>query len=213
MELRLSRGEYWLLNSVVEHATPIAFLKGSDPLHLFNFNKTGHGLSREHLVATLCDLFHRGWITAAVRAMDSDVEPQEVGKLSSEAIVSALDGPQPISRQPCIYYRLTPEGASVWQSFASPEWDLFIDTTTGEFVGTTEWRVRKFFDLIHYLGIAVIPASVIWDEVRPWKATYWKTLPVGYRVRFEYEEREMPEPFWENVPHEIVFLQRWYDWV
>ena len=216
METRLSRGEYWILNSAVDCRVPVSFLQGDDPFRLFDFSRTGHGLSRDFLVATLGELFERGWITASLVPWgESSDEEQEIGKLSPEAIVSALDGPRPMSRMPFICYGLTHAGASVWEGFAAPKWERFLDvgiSIPGEFIGATEWRIHRYFDLVHHIGIEIVPGTVAWDEVRPWEATYWKTLPVGYRVRFEHRDAERTSVGWDKVPHEVMSLRHWYDW-
>ena len=48
MELRFTRGEYWLLENVVEHEFEVGALIWSD-LELF-LNKTGHGLTRKSMM-------------------------------------------------------------------------------------------------------------------------------------------------------------------
>jgi hypothetical protein len=44
---------------------------------------------------------------------------------------------------------------------------------------------------------AVTPGNELWKTLIPWQATYWKTLPRGYRVRVPWP-RESPDkaPDW-----------------
>lgn len=51
MELQLTRGEYWLLETVIEREFEVGALIWSD-LELF-LNKTGHGLTRKSMAETL----------------------------------------------------------------------------------------------------------------------------------------------------------------
>ena len=60
MEPRFTRGEYWLLESVVEREYNISGLIGSE--HEEHFNKKGHGLTRAPLVETLHRLLSWGLI-------------------------------------------------------------------------------------------------------------------------------------------------------
>lgn len=216
MESRLTRAEYWLLNAVVEVSCPLTFL---DTPHIeVLFNKASHGLSRDRLIATLTEMFELGWITAHRHTVGSD-DDQELDRLSAQSIESALNEAPPVKRlktSPCTFYRLTPLGASVWEEFAAPDWNRYLSlclpfSGSGEYIGATEWRLRKYLDLVHHLDIQVHPATVAWDVVQPFEATYWKTLPLGYRVSFEFERTESLAD-WSKVPHEVMSLQLWYDW-
>lgn len=206
-EPRLTRAEYWLLANVVDHTCPISFLDGYDPGEMFN--NASHGLPRARLVEVLGDLFARGWVRAS--RGNGDVPG---GTLTTQQVAAAIDEPPPAEDESCLYYGLTDAGGAVWEAFAVPRWDRYIDTKLGhpdgEFVGATEWRVRKYFSLVRFRECAVMPESVRWDEVRPWPATYWKTLPVGYRVRFDWDWAETP-PHVENV-HDLFGLQKWFAW-
>ena len=55
----------------------------------------------------------------------------------------------------------------------------------------------------------MIPDSIRWDVERPWKATYWKTLPVGYQATFQVMAQEYtPVPAWAMTKWRD--LQEWY---
>ena len=58
MEPRFTRGEYWLLETVVEHELEICVLVDDD-LEL-RLNKRDHGLTRPSLVETFYRLLPRG---------------------------------------------------------------------------------------------------------------------------------------------------------
>ncbi len=54
--------------------------------------------------------------------------------------------------------------------------------------------VKQQLVMEQYLGHLVVPDSVRRDILTPWQATYWKTLPIGYRTRFLYlSQEEIPE--------------------
>ena len=209
MELRLSRAEYWLLETVVESKYPLYVVGvGSEDVDQFCLNKPSHGLPATRIIDTLARLFDRGWLVASQCKGDASrpLNRQEIDL----AVV------QPTSSTAAVwYFGLTKAGGAVWEAFAAPNWDWFLDgrlgaEDAGEFIGASEEWLKRYFELVHYLGCRVRPGSEHWDEVRPWQATYWKELPVGYRVRFEctWETPDM-----EVVPHQVMFLRDgWYRW-
>ena len=67
MDPRFTRGEYWLLETVVERELSVCELIRSD-LELL-LNKKGHGLSRASLVETLYRLLDSGLIYARVEPL------------------------------------------------------------------------------------------------------------------------------------------------
>ena len=58
-----------------------------------------------------------------------------------------------------------------------------------------------------------MPETIVWTEVSPWQATYWKQLPHGHRVQFKHRERNDDEvrDLW-LTPNGVYSLQKWYDW-
>ncbi|WP_406698838.1 hypothetical protein V5E97_08130 [Singulisphaera sp. Ch08] len=70
MEPRFTRGEYWLLETVVEGGRPVLFLRS--PWIEAIFNKPGHGMDRQSLVEALERLFRMGLI-AASKLSEGDV--------------------------------------------------------------------------------------------------------------------------------------------
>ncbi len=88
MEPRFTRGEYWLLETVVEGGRPFVYIHAPE----FNqaLNKTGHGLDRASLVDTLERLFQNGLIGAARLSAGGCAGPFQ-RRLSRAAIEAALD--------------------------------------------------------------------------------------------------------------------------
>ena len=116
MEPRLTRGEYWLLETAVKSYYPLRWLDSDDPGLLFN--KPGHGLDRDRLVATLGALFRDELIEAS--------RNDEWCVLDELQIRNALTEQPPLKNPSCTRYRLTKRGAATWEAFAAPEWDRFI---------------------------------------------------------------------------------------
>lgn len=217
---RLTRGEYWLMETVVEHAVPLAFLWGYRSEEIFN--KPGHCLSRRGLVGGLRRLSVRGLIEFLRFVGDREVPFAPTG----EEIETSLDEQGPGGSPSCCYYRLTADGGAVWEAFARPDWSRYI-SQQGTGPGRGKWeagyclcadraRLQRYLDGLHWVGLIVDPDSVEWGTIRPWRATYWKELPTAYTVSFRRRE-DAPGP--ESRARDeflhwytYVYSARWYSW-
>ncbi len=204
----LTRGEYWLLEAVAEFALPIRVLES--PRIGEALNKPGHGMSRSLLVETMRNLFEQGLIMAH-RFGDWD----NCLELSPEQIEAALDEQDDIKQQH--YYALTENGGRHWEAFARPDWNWYIsagydylednESSSAELVCAAEDHLKSYLRLLRSHEYDVDEGSIQFDTVAPWKATYWKTLPLGHRVRFRCTKKEHVD---------VAFVQwydeRWYRW-
>ena len=226
MEPRFTRGEYWLLETVVEFEWDIGILIESDlELHL---NKKGHGLTRTSLVETLYRLLSSGLIYAESRVDFSDEAMAVIS--TKEQIELALDEPKswsgvPVEERKVTYYGLTQEGGAQWEAFAAPDWQKYITTSChfsdGYEYGMWElicadkaWLERYFESQCFYNPEEVILDSVERDYIAPWDATYWKQLEGAHRIRFrEPDEREKenfePTPSFTDMGY---FDRLWCAW-
>ena len=211
---RLSRGEYWLLNLVVNHSYPIHWLDATNPGELFN--RDGHGMSRQELLETLESMFSNKWIEAHIPFLDCQGSEQIDRALLDEILEGR--GPK-YQHDRSLYYRLTSIGGSIWEAFAQPRWIDYIYPVfvvdageTGEIIGATEYRVRTYFSLIHLERMTAVSDSATWDIVSPWQCTYWKTLPQGHRVRFVCQERKIQDPSPRSERELFEWLKKWYEW-
>ncbi|RPI78200.1 MAG: hypothetical protein EHM41_26000 [Chloroflexi bacterium] len=214
-ELRLTRGEYWLLETVVEARIPLCWLDW--PSMEEALNKQGHGLDRSRLLRTLYRLFRSGLIEAH-RFHD----PEDYFIPSRQEISAALDETQSPGQNP-MYYGLTGEGGAAWEAFAAPTWQRFIDlsfqpleastTEIGQGICADRGRLERYVDGLSYTGITIDSSTMVWDELIPWQATYWKTLPRGYQVTFHCQRSEEPSS-WDRMPlsYYLVYENRWYSW-
>lgn len=199
---RLTRGEYWILNSLVEHPYPLYFFSGPDRFLQDVFNRQPHGLTEDEVTLTLLGLFNAGWIEGETHPRcTSGPQPPDVPFDPTGAGIRAAfepqfyrregDGPRRRRRDPEVTIRLTPEGGGVWEAFAKPRWEHFfqdfyehpdggrsvkllraVDRTRGQQYAAY-WGELEEFD----------PAAIVWKPVAPFPATYWKTLPVGFEAR------------------------------
>lgn len=207
----LTRGEYWLLESAAEFQIPFRYLDSED-LDI-SLNKPGHGLGSPQLIKTLQKLYSEGLIFAS--RIDDNIDSFTFTKEQLEAAFK-----EKLSKYNR-YYGLTKKGGQYWEAFASPNWDYYIDVgyvpiengnyDDGELICSVKSNLEKYFKSVCYHEYDVDEKSIQWDKVEPWEATYWKELPIGYRVRFHGKEKENylnsdkpREPYW--------YHDMWYNW-
>lgn len=225
MEPRFTRGEYWLLETVVEHEFEVCALIDSS-LESF-LNKKGHGLTRASLVETFYRLLSSGLIYAESE-MKGSISTKEQIELALEERVpwdthqvfistdrdieiapdeSKPPRPEPVDVRKITSYGLTQEGGAQWEAFAAPDWEKYIagsfqpEDTEGEYemwelICADRARLEKYFEsMCFYDPHEVVLESVERDYIAPWQATYWKQLEGAHRIRF----REPDESEQENL--------------
>lgn len=225
MEPRFTRGEYWLLESVVEREYNISGLIGSK--HEEHFNKKGHGLTRAPLVETLHRLLSWGLIYAGSRLRFSDEELDFIS--TPEQIELALDESKswvdvPLRDRKVTYYGLTREGGDQWEAFAAPNWQKYIaarvespdvgECGAGELICADKAWLEKYFESQCFYNPEVALDSVERDYIAPWDATYWKQLEGAHRIRFREpdeseEENFEPTPWFSDMGY---FHRVWCAW-
>jgi hypothetical protein len=154
-------------------------------------NAYDHGLDREMLTQRLFELWRNGWIECMIG--DGVVEPSLL--VLQEQF--AREGDWPRDSHP-LFYQMAPIGGEVWESLTVIDWAKFV---SWEFAYPADGRKLKVMASSdrELLGLAfasrkflggswLVPGTERWSEVQPWRATYWKTLPVvGYQVECQYE--------------------------
>ena len=219
MEPRFTRGEYWLLEIVVEREFPVYGLIDSELE--WNLNKKGHGLTRAALVETLHRLLSAGLIYA---------KNEGDGFISTyEQIERALAEPKPkltdlTGKKKSTYYGLTQEGGAQWEVFAAPNWQHFIDEN---YLSSDEYEdgicelmcgnkklLERYIESIcyHDRHREFILETVRWDYIAPWQATYWKQLDGAHRVRFQDRVKTEPNVRPPPSPWPPFVYRVWYAW-
>jgi len=222
MEPRLTRGEYWLLETAVSTYYPMSYLCSEryfEPSRIEQvFNKPGHGLDRDQLIATLRALFRDGLIEA--------VRDDFTFQMDESQIRDALDEKRPLENPSCTRYRMTPRGAAAWEVFAAPQWERFIldeslstlddrDLRPGTVICMSEWRLQRYLANVGLAGFEIEPGSVEIKKCGKWNPTYWKELPDGFQAQFQWRMGERPP---QNQLHWFAFAgfcdlrDGWYRW-
>ena len=204
----MDKGEYWLLDSVIEARYPLMWLASEDIEG--RFNKRNHGLKRDELVSVLKHLFWRGDLFAQSLEKSG---PKDRFIPTQNEIEEALEG-----RLDCVY-GLTLQGGARWEEVSRPHWERYVsawvyaDPQEGQIVGSDRGLVEKYDSMSHYVwDISVVPGSKRWDVLEPWQATYWKELPLGHRVRFSFQWVERL-PDWKTEPaisEWLAEINNWY---
>lgn len=211
MTISFTRGEYWLLEAVVDALTPVDWIAAENAAEILN-KRAGHGLNSNALAGILMGLLEKGLIEF-MGSGDTPVVP----KRDEIVLAMTADG---ADCEEGLYYGLSARGGKQWEAFAQPDWHLFIDATSGsgvdigmeqaEYICAVKERLERYFELAQRALAVVDQTSVEWDVLIPWQATYWKVLPVGHRVRFQCtgEIREFTFNPWRAMDD----MKRWYAW-
>jgi hypothetical protein len=81
----------------------------------------------------------------------------------------------------------------------------------GEIICGIESNLKNYFKSVCYYHYDVDKGSIQWDTIEPWEATYWRELPIGYRVRFYGLEKKNNNDSCE--PRDTYWYHdRWYNW-
>ena len=218
MEPRFTRGEYWLLENVVEDEFAIGALIDSElELHP---NKKWHGLTRTSLVETLHRLLASGLIYAKNEATGSISTHEQIELALDEMKSRHIDA---VGKEKLTFYGLTQDGGAQWEAFAAPDWQAYIKVGSQmpdgseygiwEVICADKQRLESYFKSMYFhCPIEMSLASVEWDYIAPWQATYWKQLDGTYRLRFQArdknEEKAEPSP----PPSLKYFYDAWCAW-
>ena len=220
MEPRFTRGEYWLLEIVVEHEWNISGLINNElELHL---NKKGHGLTRASLLESLYRLLSSGLIYAK-----NEVD----GFISTyEQIECALNEPPmrivPAGEEKHTSYGLTPEGGAQWEAFAAPDWEKYVEggeTFSDEdeyeneiwelMCADKDWLERYFESICFHQQLEVSLESIEWDYISPWEVTYWKQLEGAHILRFQDQDKSEVEDYERSLsPNPEWYRSVWCVW-
>lgn len=200
--------QHWLLNFVVDGMYPLAMFRQEYSEHVISDPPE---LPYERLVTVLHHLFQRGDIIAQ-RMNRFPTPPGSCFVPTLAEIEESIEGTD------FLHYGLTAQGGTRWEQLVQPPWAHYIcdsyypTESAGDVSGGDQHHVAAFFAVVPYLR-EVISESVIWEVVTPWQATYWKTLPVSYRVRYhcvpqdeDAPHREIPDWVWQRV----TALRHWY---
>jgi hypothetical protein len=204
-------GEAWLLETAVKSFIPLAFLAMTDEEMARMFNHPSHHMTRDELLRTLSSLFRRGELVGSQEVLGDHVPTaQQIHtalvppvRLPNGGIFwgSGADAP--------LFYGLSQAGAARWERMAEPRWERYfelacLEDDTWELVTGSRQRLDELLN-----STEPPEGEIEQDILRPWEATYWKTLPSGYRVRFRNQSAWNWSPGKGRSMPEYRLLRRW----
>jgi hypothetical protein len=205
MEPRLTRGEYWLLETAVQYRIPSCCLGRSPKGVEEQFNKPGHGMDRALLIESLARLRDDGLIDFA---RCEDVEKRIW--LSNEGIADALSERRPQPAAQYTIYGLTGVGGACWEAFARPNWEQFVheefddEAKDGVLTCMSETHLNRHLRDMN-AAYVLLDNLVNIEPIGEWQATYWRSLLSGYRATVG----------WSAIRRGFRFFERrrtWYRW-
>lgn len=196
---------------VAKYRIPAGFLRRED-LGIV-LNKQLHGLGQDELLATVLELSRQGLVAYTTRQDETERQFPNMDQIRDAVAEESRFG------RGKTFLCLTAEGGRVWEAFAAPEWDEFIDEGSlydeslgrevTELICTNRERLDRYLKCAHP-SLSQIDPSLVWrDVLEPWEATYWKVLPKGHRVRFVDPDTGTED---QILPPQFVFPPRWYRW-
>lgn len=210
-------GHYWLLDSAVECGVPLSILAAPN-LELV-LNRAGHGLAAEEITSSIAQMVSAGEL--GISLLD---EPggrwRRVFEMPEDRILELITRPRDHPDFICSGYHLTKKGGDEWEDWAQPDWARYNtnsmripERSTVHYqtiVAATAPLAYELFELEKLLHDerCIVPGSARLNELRPWKATYWKTLPEGFEFRFRSRPRN---PTGRKAWDRWCALRKWYE--
>lgn len=188
----MDRAEYWILDSVVDGMRLFGTLHPAVVQEAFN--RPGHGLGYDQLLDLLNCLFQSGDLVANRVSLLNYEDSRLFVPARAE-----LAGLFTVTGDSDVFYGLTAQGGARWEAVSAPDWNGFSDCWWTEpdwwgAVGADRRRVEQYL-LSAQVQARVVPGSEFWEVVRPWQATYWKSLPIAHKVSFRITESEEAMPW------------------
>ena len=196
MTTDLSACEYWLLDTVLSMYIPTADLLLDDHggINVYPFVLI---FTKDEIINSFVKLFSTGYLLATRKNGDKNFVPK------SREISEALS--QKANHKQSFFYFLTAKGGRKWESLSNPNWDSYTifyqagntnkpNIFAGDVLGTNLSWIRKRVNL--FLSCPISPDGddlfpmIITQQsstIIPYQVTYWKALPKGHRVSFEYK--------------------------
>lgn len=183
--------EYFILRNVVE--------RYQDYEQDFGGVALNHNFSHSETLNSVFSLFRKGYILAEIYGSGTNV-------LDVEMTISQIQAN--LDRELQCYYYLTSQGGTYWEALAHPNWHRFWMFTNNDYSsyshsGVNEYEcemicsdrqlIEQLLVFEYDLNFADIHISgtEVWDLIEPWQVTYWKTLPRGYRVRYQARRNKL----------------------
>ena len=185
--------EFFILSIVCEHHHRLSVFDWPNLGELVN--RPAPQFTRAELTDNLYDMFCYGDLVATQVTKRRRGRPFVPTREEIDAaLCDSLD----------IEYGLTAQGGERWERMSQFDWDYHLGGFSDTGVESTK---AEMIDVYLAWTRSSVPGSEKQSTLRPWKATYWKSLPEGIRVRYQQKTRDNAafEPFRD------LFRDLWLD--
>jgi len=188
----IDKADYAILNAVFLDQWLAYLLAGDAPMEAI-MNMPSHGLGAEELAEHFFRLWNSGLVECSIEESGPPVAPNL--ELARRQFVRTKDWPPEGDKN--LFYRLSRDGGAVWEFFSSPDWSKFFKVSTDYDLNMCELASANR-DLVEALRQcedrhpAPIESTDRWMVLRPWNATYWKTLSSAYQLTFRVSISSSP---------------------
>lgn len=177
----LSADEFWFLDTAVREMILVRAVADSPGNLIARFNAAPHSLSAVQVADTLWRMHTSGYLFLC-----NDSQPRS--EFTRDEVWAEVERSEVHQGQ--LRYGLTDLGGSVWESAACPNWDrYYIDTYDDgkkseevelSLSAGNEDRLSELFTHFSYSQFDIVESfdQLPTQIMSPWKATYWKVLPV-----------------------------------
>lgn len=210
----MNKIEYWFLDAAIRLKIPFHWLSAGNVDEMLN--RPHHNLSMSKLLVVLERMFERGDLFLEYRDRHEQSYRTQVPSRSEIETALYMTRAEGIDQSEHVFYGVTARGGAQWETLSHPQWDHFydegygIDPYEGEMTASTRDLIEERLALIPFDAFikAIVPESVRWSVLQPWEATYWKQLPIGYRIEFTYLPLTEAEKLARSTPPGRVHT--WY---
>jgi hypothetical protein len=188
----MNKLEYWFLDTAIENVIGFSWIV-PDERNCLAINCAPLDLNIPEIADVLETLFQKGDLLAIVY---EDFNFYRGFIPSREQIEAGLEQRLGVNN---LGYFLTHQGGKRWESISKPDWSKYFTGATGQQEGylmsASKTLLEKYLEIKSLVSEQFcISGTEVWETLIPWQVTYWKSLPVGYKVHYQYRENEILIP-------------------
>ncbi|WP_019500749.1 hypothetical protein [Pseudanabaena sp. PCC 6802] len=196
----MNKFEYWFLDTAIEEVIGFSWIVPDEQYGCIAINRDPLELTVDEIANIFYKLFQKGYLLAA-----SSEDFDNSGQIKGGFMPSLLEITAALREEVNLGYYLTAQGGNQWETVSNPQWEQYFSwplgiepVNEGEIVCGSREVGENLISMIHLLSpgnsrLEVIPGTVMWETLTPWEATYWKTLPIGYRIRYQFTYSDVEE--------------------
>jgi hypothetical protein len=188
----MNKLEYCFLDNAVEEVIGFSWIVPDERYGYLAINRAPLNLTVAEITDVLHGLFQKGDLLA-ITPSDLDEYGVNRGFIPSKSEIDLA-----IYQKINLFYFLTSQGGNKWESVSHPNWNFYLSGYDGCSSCADRKLLEAYLALYHLIDHGnsrayIIPGTESWETLTPFQPTYWKTLPIGYQVRYETKIVEFDE--------------------